>query len=134
MRNIFLILLFAISTASGFADNFNYDDDTKIDVTEGDWETPNPDVNLGFDSDISGIILINKDNVNPFNQQGTASNKSVMVIPKEGSIVINSGIEQTIPVYSLGTSKFQMLRVQPGSNVFSFNHGIYIIMGKKYIL
>lgn len=130
MRNIFFILIFLMSPTLSFADDFNYDDDTKIDVTEGEWETPNPDVNVGFDSDISGIDFINKDN----NLHGTASKKSIMVTPKNGSIVINSSIEQLIPLYNLGSATIKVLRVVPGSNVFPLTPGIYIIAGKKYML
>ncbi|MCM1092397.1 MAG: hypothetical protein NC421_00400 [Lachnospiraceae bacterium] len=130
MRNIFFILIFLMSPALSFANDFNYDDDTKIDVTEGEWEKPNPDVNVGFDSDISGIDFINKDN----NLHGAASKKSIMVTPKNGNIVINSSIEQIIPLYSLGTATVKMLRVLPGTNVFPLTHGIYIIAGKKYML
>ena len=130
MRNIFFFFLFLMSPALSFADDFNYDDDTKVDVTEGDWETPNPDVNVGFDSDISGIDLINKDN----NLHGAASKKSIMVTPKNGSIVITSSIEQIIPLYNLGTATVKMLRVKPGTNLFPLTRGMYIIAGKKYML
>ncbi|MCM1331051.1 MAG: hypothetical protein NC248_00400 [Bacteroides sp.] len=128
MRNILLTFIFLMSPALSFADDFNYDDDTRIDVSEDEWETPNPDLNLGIDSGTSGIDLINKDN------NGTASKRSIMITPKDGSIVIKSGIGQVIPLYSLGSSTLKMLRVQPGTNVFPVPHGIYIIAGKKYML
>jgi len=106
------------------ADDFNYDDEAKIDVTDNNWDdgTAHPGVGVEFDNTTTGISQVGKDTAD------------VMKVYRCGSdVVIVSATDTVIPVYRVGSSVVQMLHLLPGVNNFNLTRGIYIIKARKYV-
>lgn len=105
------------------ADDFNYDDEARIDVSEDDWDDdPDPTVDIEFGEDPSSVITT------------TTTGHSMHICLREGNVIVESAIETTVPVYDIKGKVVNMLAVRRGTNVFALQPGINIIMGRKFLL
>jgi len=127
MYKILIAIICMSMPALCVADDFNYDDDTAIDVSDDNWNdtgddgTGKPGINIEFDNS-SGIT-----------QTGTDTDE--LRFYRDGSdVVIISATDTVMPVYRIGAPAVQMLRLQPGNNRFDLPHGIYIINSRKHLL
>lgn len=128
MYKILIAIICMSVPALCMADDFNYDDETKIDVTDNNWDdtgddgTGIPDVGIQFDDPSTGI-------------QEVGSNVVSLRVYRCGTdVVIVSTADIVVPVYRIGAPAVQMLQLHPGNNSFALPHGVYIIKARKYLL
>ena len=124
MYKTLITIICILMPAICMADDFNYDDDTKIDVSDDNWDgTGKSGVSIEFDdSTTTGITQV-------------GANEDVTRVYRNGSdVVIVSSADATIPVYRIGSPAVKMLHILPGINKFDLPRGIYIIKARKYFL
>ena len=123
IEKVLIVLMCVMSPALCVADDYNYDDDTNINVSEDNWDNPGGNVNVEIDgNDISGIGSISTGNID----------KTIHVELKNGCVVINASKDGVVPVYRIGSPAINVQRVNCGVNMLSLPSGIYVINGRKY--
>ena len=124
MYKLLLVFLCLVSPALCLADGD--DGDGVVEITENDLDDPDGDINIDIEGDTpSGIDQAVKD---------VHDGKTVSVMLKDGRIVIDSSRETVVPVYRIDVPVVRMFRVNSGTNVLPLPHGLYVVMGKKYLL
>lgn len=116
-------ILGILASGACIAEDFNYDDDTRIEVSTEDWgDDSDPSVNIEFgdeDDPTSGVNKINSDG-------------ALRVSLRDGRLMIDAVAACRVMAYDTNGRIAKMLNVNPGNNVFTMPRGIYIILGRKY--
>lgn len=106
------------------ADNFDYDEDAKVEISDDNWGDGKHDVNIGFEENSTAIKTVNAD--------GNSGRPTVAI--EAGRLVITAERDMTIAVYSLNCPVPRFINAAAGRTTLELPHGIYIVMGRKYLL
>ncbi len=120
--HITLALLLAMPAAACMADDFNYDDDATVEITDDDWG--DHDLTIGIEDITTGVS----------SPAATPELQEAEITVACGHLVITAPRAMTLPIYRLDMPAAEYLNLPAGTTSIELPHGIYIIAGRKYML
>lgn len=135
MNKILIALICMLAPAMCMASDFNYDDDdTKIDVSDQDWDEPGTNVDVDFSGDVTGINDVFTGAPLQNARKVSFYGNEYLIAVNGNSITVDAAKQALIPVYKFEASSLRMVSLIKGRNTISLDSGTYLILGKKYRL